>query len=354
MKQWMIYILTISLLLAFVGCARQEVETTTDVSSVVSQTVNAPVSEESSIPQKQEESKPEESKPDETTLAKNLPSQSDEKPHKESSQPKEEKQDTPKKINFTWNQPSKNNRLEIGSKKGFSVAVCNTYKEFETLLAANPSDTQYTKEYFETGSLVMVTFCTANKLENFVSYDLYMIDKTLYMGWVYKDGMPKEEEQIWQYFLEVKESITNVDTVHCKVHHGAFGYGGEHYIYDMKEQTLATRVLEEEFIPCDDTVEDNFELGKILVGIKKKYSKVNKVWTATDFPQLQGITKIEDLTYADTPEAIENFSQKEDFHQLLAISISGKTKQDVIDGIAALSPNEKLLFAEANNYLTMD
>ena len=113
-------------------------------------------------------------------------------------------------------------------------------------------------------------------------------------------------------------------------------------------------MLEEEFIPSNDTVDGNFETGKILVGIKKKYSKVNKVWTAADFPELKGITKIEDLTYAETPKMIEKRSQSEDFHQLLIIYISGNTKQDVIDGIAALSKNEKLLFAEASQYLTME
>lgn len=352
MKKWLLYSLVISLFLTCVGCAEQVAETGTQISSVVSQTLNASVVEETKVPV---ESKPkEESKPEVLKPVESITSQPKEKPQKEISKPKENKPSVPKKIQFTWKQPSKNNRVEIEGNEVFSVAVCNTYKEFADSLKANLSDIQYTKEYFKTGGLILVTFRTANQLENFVAYELYMLDKTLYMDWVYKDGMPEEEQQVWQYFVEVKEPIKEIETVHCKVHHGSFGYGGEQYYYNLKNQTLQTLVLEEEFIPSNDTVDGNFETGKILVGIKKKYSKVNKVWTAADFPQLKGITKIEDLTYAETPKRIEKLSQSEDFHQLLTIYISGKTKQDVIDGIAALSKNEKLLFAEANNYMTID
>ena len=56
----------------------------------------------------------------------------------------------------------------------------------------------------------------------------------------------------------------------------------------------------EQLIPCEATVSDDYVTGEIMVGIKMAYSAVNKVWTATDFPELSGITSIEDLTYANT------------------------------------------------------
>ncbi len=64
----------------------------------------------------------------------------------------------------------------------------------------------------------------------------------------------------------------------------------------------------EQLIPCEATVNDDFVVGEIMVGIKLAYSEVNKVWSATDFPELSGITEIEDLTYADTQDAVERFS----------------------------------------------
>lgn len=110
----------------------------------------------------------------------------------------------------------------------------------------------------------------------------------------------------------------------------------------------------EELIPCEATIDDNFVAGEIMVGIKTAYSEVNKLWTAADFPELSGITGIEDLTYADTEAAIEKFSAKENFHQLLKIVISNTTKSAVIAGVDALEQNEKLLFAEPNSVIEIE
>ncbi len=44
MKKWLSCLLIFGLLLACAGCGKQEAETATDVSSVASQTANAPVS----------------------------------------------------------------------------------------------------------------------------------------------------------------------------------------------------------------------------------------------------------------------------------------------------------------------
>ncbi len=97
-----------------------------------------------------------------------------------------------------------------------------------------------------------------------------------------------------------------------------------------------------------------FVIGEIMVGIKLVYSEVNKVWVAADFPEISGITEIEDLTYADTQDAAERFSQEDDFHQILKISISGNTKNAVLTGIANLEQNEKVLFAEPNSILELE
>lgn len=106
--------------------------------------------------------------------------------------------------------------------------------------------------------------------------------------------------------------------------------------------------LQETTIPCEATAADDFVTGEIMVGMKAAYSGVNKVWRAAHFPQLTGITEIEDLTYADTEESKAVYRGMADFHQLLKITISGSGKADVLAGVAALEQNEAILFAEPN------
>ncbi len=110
-------------------------------------------------------------------------------------------------------------------------------------------------------------------------------------------------------------------------------------------------IVNEQLIPCEATVSDDYVTGEIMVGIKMAYSAVNKIWTAADFPELSGITSIEDLTYADTEQAAAKYNATENFRQLLKINIANTTKAAVIAGIDALEQNEKIYFAEPNYVL---
>ncbi len=112
--------------------------------------------------------------------------------------------------------------------------------------------------------------------------------------------------------------------------------------------------VDEELISCEATIEDDFKIGEVLVCIKQGYSEVNKIWTAADFPELVNIEKIEDLTYADTADAVEIYNFTENFHQLLVITITDSTKEAVLLAISCLQQNEKLLFAEPNYIIEID
>ncbi len=113
---------------------------------------------------------------------------------------------------------------------------------------------------------------------------------------------------------------------------------------------------EEKFIPFDDTTVDMTDVIidplTIKVRIKKKYSRVNKIWTAKDFPQLKDdysevtINHIEDLTWADTPEEVEAYQNDPEFCQLLAIRVSAPNPSGNFAYIHALSQNGYLSFAE--------
>ena len=113
-------------------------------------------------------------------------------------------------------------------------------------------------------------------------------------------------------------------------------------------------IVNEQLIPCEATVSDDYVTGEIMVGIKMAYSAVNKIWTAADFPELSGITSIEDLTYADTEQAVAKYNATENFRQLLKINIANTTKAAVIAGIDALEQNEKVYFAEPNAIIEID
>lgn len=119
------------------------------------------------------------------------------------------------------------------------------------------------------------------------------------------------------------------------------------------ETTTQTEVIEQ-LIPCEATVADDYITGEIMVGIKMAHSAVNKVWTAADFPELSGITSIEDLTYADTEQAVAKYSANPNFRQLLKINIYNTAKTAVIDGIDALEQNEKIYFVEPNIIIEAD
>ena len=83
---------------------------------------------------------------------------------------------------------------------------------------------------------------------------------------------------------------------------------------------------------------DQFYDNIVSVGIKPKYSEVNKIWYEEDF-QLEGIgiEKIVDLTYRTDPTGYVSPS----FSQLLVLTLSEPSKENVI---AAIHQIEVLYF----------
>ena len=111
---------------------------------------------------------------------------------------------------------------------------------------------------------------------------------------------------------------------------------------------------EEITLHCSVSEDDDFVPGEILVAIKAAYSAINKVWKPSDFPGLSGITEIEDMTYADTQDAIDVYEAVENFHQLLVIHIADTSKAAVISGIRVLETNDVILCAQPNRIYHLD
>ncbi len=215
MRKALSYLLVICLLLVCAGCAQKEAETVTDVSSVVSQKAEGSEPEESSVPEKQKE----ESKPKESSSKGSTPFQTNKKPQKAESKPKTEKQDVPKKIQLTWKQPEKTPKVRSQAlTRGFFLAVCNTYEEYETFLRIPVKNFPYTKEYFDHGSLVIVNLSTPDTATEFEPKDLYIENQILVMEWDEKSVGPGGAVSTpWQYFLEVKEPIKGIEKALFKI-----------------------------------------------------------------------------------------------------------------------------------------
>ena len=114
------------------------------------------------------------------------------------------------------------------------------------------------------------------------------------------------------------------------------------------QEPPVSKIDNEQFIPCDATLEDDFVAGEILIGIKAVYSQVNKVWLPSDFSESIGITAIEDLTYAANEQEMAVYNETESFNQLLKLYLSTQSKQSVLSGIDILEEDERILFAQPN------
>ena len=102
----------------------------------------------------------------------------------------------------------------------------------------------------------------------------------------------------------------------------------------------------EELIPCKATLEDEFFTNRLLLTIKSLYSKVNKVWSLSDFPEISCIENIIDLTFTESQKMYDKRISNSEFSQILCLTLSSATKQEVLDSVAALEENEKILCVE--------
>ena len=110
-----------------------------------------------------------------------------------------------------------------------------------------------------------------------------------------------------------------------------------------EEEEKATRI-EENF--CAPKLEDSFVPGEILITIKKEYSEPNKIWSASDFSELE-ILSVEDLFTIDNESALA-WINKDQFQQILKLTLASPTKEAVIETIPKLSIYDFIQTAGAN------
>lgn len=72
----------------------------------------------------------------------------------------------------------------------------------------------------------------------------------------------------------------------------------------MKSELLANNSPVDEFIPCTDTIEDNFVGYIVEVTIKQQYSDINKIWTIEDFKNVENMEYIINATPASSSRQI--------------------------------------------------
>lgn len=94
------------------------------------------------------------------------------------------------------------------------------------------------------------------------------------------------------------------------------------------------------------TLNDEFDPNTVLITIKQAYSKVNRVWNASDFG-VSNVKSIEDLTAIAAGEQ-DHFTGNVNFRQMLRVTLQQEGKQEVIDAINAFGSSRYVLVAEAN------
>lgn len=104
-------------------------------------------------------------------------------------------------------------------------------------------------------------------------------------------------------------------------------------------------IVWEEKIYSNTTIDDNFVPGEVIVVLDKAISEVNKVHSAGFFVGVN-ILSIEDLTSFSNPDVIVD---KENFNQVLLLTLFEKTKEAVIDAIKIIEKIEGVKYAGANN-----
>lgn len=139
---------------------------------------------------------------------------------------------------LTWQQPKENPRIRAsGYPTELVVSYCNTYEELQAVLQRE--ELPYSKEYFETGSLVLVNFTTPDTATTYYANDLYVNNGILYMEWDEKtSGMGGCMVEPWQYLLEVKEPLDDIEQAHCKVTRYMFDANGQEKIFRTGEQIV--------------------------------------------------------------------------------------------------------------------
>lgn len=118
---------------------------------------------------------------------------------------------------------------------------------------------------------------------------------------------------------------------------------------------------EEEKFYCPATLEDDFADDRVLVMFNNETSMKLKDYTADDFSDI-GAIAVEDLTkdivekireqqsLVSTPDTYD-WIDTSDFNQTVCITLSTKSKQNVLDVVHELEKREDILAAEPDYFL---
>jgi len=106
----------------------------------------------------------------------------------------------------------------------------------------------------------------------------------------------------------------------------------------------------EEKIYCEIDIGDNFVPGEVIVVLDKAISEVNKIHSKNFFEGVS-IENIEDLTHFSDPDVIVD---KENFNQVLLLTLSERTKEAVVEAIKIIETIEGVKYVGANNIDELD
>ena len=108
------------------------------------------------------------------------------------------------------------------------------------------------------------------------------------------------------------------------------------------EEKDAAELMPEQKLYCTATAQDSFELGEVIVVLTREQSANKQQYTAADFPNIN-VTEVNTL-YDYYPEYENNI--------ILLLKIGGVCKQDVIDTIAVLEQDDRIISAEPDYTFT--
>ena len=88
-----------------------------------------------------------------------------------------------------------------------------------------------------------------------------------------------------------------------------------------EEYPVKNPVVIDEFTPCSDTIEDNFDVRFLLVTIKHQYSDPERIWTVGDFKNIENI------------KDVQQYNSGNPYRQILWIYLSNPSKENALKAI---------------------
>ncbi len=115
----------------------------------------------------------------------------------------------------------------------------------------------------------------------------------------------------------------------------------------LPSESLLPRSAKEETIITQIDEAADFDPQEILVVLKQGYGGINKAHTPDDFPEIP-CAAVEDLTALPEDVGTLEYLNVTEFHQILLLTLSTSTKEEVIAAIRTLEEREDILSAEPN------